>query len=159
MDCGDIVGDLRDKDTCSGSEHDEVKLSKAHCVILQICSSIHHQQGNSLYLLTSPRQSLSPLLWTRLNSPVISHAFICTVYFSRVRRPLGHVTSPSRVGSSFRLQLTNPLLVSASNSLPTLRATSKAICFEVAEQWHFRAEELVYPAAVNCHICRARPFD
>lgn len=35
----------------------------------------------------------------------------------------------------------------------------KPLSFEVGVQWHFGAEELVYPAVANCHICSTRPFD
>lgn len=129
---------------------------------------ITNRAACSFYLLTSPRRSVSPLL----RDPAELH-------YSISPRLLGYISPRSddhwvkkathaikKLPSFsclhfFELQLINLLLVTASNSLPSLHATSKAtVCLKLACSGIFGAVELVYPAAVaNRHIRSTRPLD
>lgn len=103
-----------------------VQSSQLHCMIPQIGSSIHHQQGSLLFLSLDISQ-------TECQSSVedpselpsnISLLFLSS-YFYGVKRSRKKANTQGVV-LFFGLKLTNPLLVSASNSLPILHATSKA---------------------------------
>lgn len=120
----------------SGSEHDDMKLisvqsSERLCVIQQIWSSIHHQQGSLQFLSLDINQ-------TECQSSAEDPTELpYNISLTRVRWPLGKRWCSCN--QEVTLRLMSALLLS----------------FEVAVWRHFETEELV----VNCHICSTRVFD
>lgn len=134
--------------------------SERHCVILQIWSSIHHQQGSLQFLSlditqTECQSSAEDLTELSYN---ISLLFF-SVYFPGVRRPTGKKMPlkqsrsypPPRVCSSLDCNSQILCLSVLATAYQPFMPLQKLLSFEVAVQWHFGAEELVYPAVVNCH--------
>lgn len=103
----------------------------------------------SFYLLTSTRRSVSPLLRDPAELHDSIQLFLLGYVSPRsnnqwVKKKRSHwhhqVTLTFSRLPVFELQLLNPLRVSASNSLPTPRATSNtAVFFESSALWHFRS--------------------
>lgn len=121
------------------------------------------------YLLTSPRWSVNPLLRIRLNSHIIFHFFFLFFlgYICRgVRGPLEKLPlmqsrsyPASHVCSSLDCNSQILCLSVLATAYQPFMPLQKRLSFQVAVQWHFEAEELVYPPVVYCRICSPRLFD
>lgn len=134
-----------DKDTFSGSDLVQKAMiwslfqRRAQSSIVWLHRSdtlfISNRATCSFYLLTLPRHSVSHLLRTWLNSLIMSHFFYLGMFHWGQRSTGKNATHAIKKLPSFLClvlfgsQLTNPLLVTGSNSLPTLHVTSKATIF------------------------------
>lgn len=114
-----------------------MQSSELHCVTPQIWSPIHCQQGSLQFLSLDITQMECQSSAEHPNDLPYNVSFLFLGYIlpgSEAHWEKNATQAIKKLPSFscllfFGLQLTNPLLVSASNSLPTLHATSKATIF------------------------------